>query len=336
MNDIKIGIVGCGRIGTRHAGHASRVGELKAVCDTNIESADKLATEHSCSSYHNIQDMLEAEKDLDVIAVCTPNGLHAEHTIAILKNGHHVLCEKPMALTVSDCIEMIREAENNNRRLFIVKQNRYNPPVAALKQLIDDGKLGKIYSVHLNCFWNRNDNYFKDSWKGTKDLDGGTLFTQFSHFIDLLYWVIGDIVEVKALTDNIAHKDNIEFEDQCGAIMRFANGALGTASFSINSYKKNMEGSITIFAEKGTIKVGGQYLNELEYQMIENGEIKDLPEGNPANNYGTYVGSMSNHEIVYENVVDVLRNGGSIKAIGIEGMKTVEIVESIYRAAKNG
>lgn len=333
MSGLKIGVVGCGRIGTRHAEYAAGVGELVAVCDNVPKKADDVSLKTGCRSYHDIADLLAAEKGIDVVAVCTPNGMHAEHTIKSLNAGAHVLCEKPMAIKVSDCINMIKAAESNNRRLFIVKQNRYNPPVVALRDLIDQGKLGRICSVQLNCFWNRNPAYFENSWKGTMELDGGTLFTQFSHFIDLLYWLVGDITDVQAHVDNVAHKGLIEFEDQGVAVLRFANGALGTFNFSINACKKNMEGSLTVFGESGTVKIGGQYLNELEYQMIEGHEIDDLPKGNPPNLYGDYVGSMSNHDKVYTNLVDVLQGNGSIGTIGIEGMKTVEIIEAIYRAA---
>lgn len=333
MSVLKIGILGCGRIGSRHAEHAANVGELVALCDIVPERADDLAAKSGCRAYHDVTDFLAAENGMDIVAVCTPNGLHAEHTIAALNAGHHVLCEKPMAIRVGDCVEMIRTAEARNRRLFVVKQNRYNPPISALHDLITEGRLGRICSVQLNCFWNRNPAYFENSWKGTADLDGGTLFTQFSHFIDLLYWLVGDVDDVQAYVDNTTHQDLIEFEDQCVAILRFTNGALGTANFTINAFQKNMEGSLTVFGEKGTVKIGGQYLNELEYQVIDGYEIKDLPQGNPPNLYGTYVGSMSNHDKVYANMVEVLEQGGSIGTAGIEGMKTVEIIETIYRAA---
>lgn len=333
MGDLNIGIVGCGRIGNRHAEHAARVGKLQSVCDIVPEKAQELASKNDCTAYSDLGEMLSAEKGLDVVAVCTPNGLHAEHTILSLRAKKHVLCEKPMAIKVGDCIEMIKTAEANNRRLFIVKQNRYNPPVMALRNLIEEGKLGRLLSVQLNCFWNRNPAYFENSWKGTLDLDGGTLFTQFSHFIDLLYWLVGDIQDVEAYVENVAHKGLIEFEDQGTAIIRFMNGVLGTVHFTINACQKNMEGSLTLFGEKGTVKIGGQYLNELEYQMIDDHQISDLPEGNPPNLYGTYVGSMSNHDKVYQNLADVLSGEGVIGTMGIEGMKTVEIVEAIYRAA---
>jgi predicted dehydrogenase len=279
--------------------------------------------------------MLAAHPEIDVIAVCSPNGLHAEHSIKALKAGFHVLCEKPMALSVYDCGEMISAAERANKRLFIVKQNRFNPPVAAVKAIIDEGRLGKIYSVQLNCFWNRNNEYYKDSWKGTRDMDGGTLFTQFSHFIDLLYWLVGDVKDVSVFTGNFHHNNIIEFEDTGVVSLKFYNNAIGTINYTVNSFDKNMEGSLTIFAEKGTVKIGGQYLNELEYQNIENYKIENLPAGNPPNNYGKYFGSMSNHDKVYSNLNEVLTNGGVIATNGFEGLKTIEIIDKIYTAAKN-
>jgi predicted dehydrogenase len=260
--------------------------------------------------------------------------LHAKHTIAALRAGSHVLCEKPMAISVADCGAMIQAAEIANRRLFIVKQNRFNPPVAAVKKLLDEGRLGKIFSVQLNCFWNRDAAYYQDSWKGTAALDGGSLYTQFSHFIDLLYWMIGDVKDACAMVDNFAHKGIVEFEDTGVVALRFHNGVLGAINFTTNAYERNMEGSLTIFAERGTVKIGGQYLNELEYQRIDGPEIADLPAGNPANSYGHYQGSMSNHDHVYRNVVDVLTKSGVIATNGYEGLKTVEIIDKIYSAAK--
>jgi UDP-N-acetyl-2-amino-2-deoxyglucuronate dehydrogenase len=226
---------------------------------------------------------------------------------------------------------MIQEAEWANKRLFIVKQNRFNPPVEAVRELIHSGKLGKIYSIQLNCFWNRNPEYYNDSdWKGTKKLDGGTLFTQYSHFIDLLYFLVGDIKDVRAYTSNFNHKKEMEFEDSGVVILKFDNEAIGTINYTVNSFNKNMEGSLTIFSEKGTVKIGGQYLNELEYQSFDGFEINNLPEGNPPNMYGKYTGSMSNHRQVYENVIDVLKNNGKITTNGFEGLKTVDIIEKIY------
>jgi UDP-N-acetyl-2-amino-2-deoxyglucuronate dehydrogenase len=336
MNKLKFAIIGCGRIAERHAEQIGRLAILSAVCDIVESKANNLGRKYNSNIYFNIDDLLQKEEGIDVVSICSPNGLHAEHSIKALRKGFHVLCEKPMAINVFDCGEMIKEAERANKRLFIVKQNRYNPPVQAIKKVIDEGRLGKIYSVQLNCFWNRNNEYYSQSdWKGTKLLDGGTLYTQFSHFIDLLYWFFGDVKKTKAITRNYNHKGIIEFEDSGAVIVEFYNGIIGTINYTVNSYSKNMEGSLTIFGEKGTVKIGGQYLNELEYQNIEDYIIKDLPEGNPPNNYGKYLGSMSNHDKVYMNVIEVLQNKGIIATNGYEGLKTVEIIDKIYTEATN-
>ncbi len=333
--DLAFAIIGCGRIAQRHAEHISKVGKLIAVCDVDMEKAETLGRQYGSNIYSDIETLLNNENGIDVVSVCSPNGLHAQHAIAALNAGMHALCEKPMAITAYDCRQMIHAAEKNSRQLLIVKQNRFNPPVVAVKQAINNGRLGKIYSVQVNCFWNRDAGYYKNSWKGTKALDGGTLFTQFSHFIDLLYWMVGDVEKAHTLTGNFAHKNVIEFEDTGVVALQFCNGALGTIHFTVNSHAANMEGSVTIFGEKGTVKIGGQYLNVLEYQHIEGFEIANLPPGNKANHYGAYTGSMSNHGKVYENLVDVLKNGAAISTSAFEGLKTVEIIEKIYAAAQN-
>jgi UDP-N-acetyl-2-amino-2-deoxyglucuronate dehydrogenase len=332
-SQVNFGIIGCGRIAQRHAEHIRNKGKLIAVCDIVKEKADILAKEFNSLSYYSVEDMLKEATQMDVVAICSPNGLHASHSISVLRSGYHALCEKPMAITVHDCGEMIQAAERSNKRLFAIKQNRFNPPVIAIKKAVEEGRLGNILSVQLSCFWNRNPDYYKDSWKGTMSMDGGTLFTQFSHFIDLLYWIIGDVKNVQAYLGNLNHKGIIEFEDTGVVILEFYNGAIGTINYTVNSFQKNMEGSLTLFGEKGTVKIGGQYLNELEYQNIANYKIENLPEGNKPNNYGSYVGSMSNHDKVYDNLIEVLRNNASITTNSFEGLKTVEIIEKIYKAA---
>lgn len=334
-NKVSFAIVGCGRIAQRHAEHINNKAQLAAVCDIVKVKADEMALKYGARAYYSLEELLAAEKDqIDVLSVCSPNGLHAHHAILGLKSGVHVLCEKPMALTAQDCGEMIKAGERTNRRLFAIKQNRFNPPVEAVKNIIEEGRLGKILSVQLSCFWNRNPDYYQNSWKGTKDLDGGTLYTQFSHFIDLLYWLVGDVKNVQAYMGNYAHQGIIEFEDTGVVIVEFQNGAIGTINYTVNSYQKNMEGSLTLFGEKGTVKIGGQYLNELEYQQIEGYRIENLPEGNKANNYGNYQGSMSNHDKVYDNLIEVLQHNAAISTSSFEGLKTVEIIEKIYRSAQ--
>ena len=197
---IKFGIIGCGRIAERLAEHIQKQGELVAVCDVKQDRLNFFKDSYNCNVYQYIDELLDFESGIDVISVCTPNSLHPEHSIKALKKGKHVLCEKPMATSVAEGEKMIHESLNSNKRLFIVKQNRFNPPVQAVKMAIDNAKFGKIFSVQLNCFWNRNPNYYKSSdWKGTLKLDGGTLFTQFSHFIDLLYYFLEISVKQRVL-----------------------------------------------------------------------------------------------------------------------------------------
>jgi predicted dehydrogenase len=334
-SNLNFAIIGCGRIAQRHAEHISNLAELVAVCDINEKSADETGNKFNTKIFYNIDELLSANLDIDVISICSPNGLHADHSIKSLNAGYHVLCEKPLAINIEDCGKMINAAEKSNKRLFVIKQNRFNPPIEAVKNILEEGKLGKIFNVQLNCFWNRDPKYYENSWKGSMDLDGGTLYTQFSHFIDLLYWMVGDVNEVCGFSNNFMHKDIIEFEDTGVVALKFSSGAIGTINYTVNSTNKNMEGSLTLFGTEGTIKIGGQYLNELEYQEINNYTIKDLPKGNSPNNYGTYVGSMSNHDLVYKNVIDVIQNNGKILVNYFEGFKTVEMISKIYDKIKN-
>jgi UDP-N-acetyl-2-amino-2-deoxyglucuronate dehydrogenase len=331
---LSFAIIGCGNIGKRHAAYVQEAGKLIAVCDIDKEKASETGKKYNTSIFFTIEELLQGTKP-DVVVICTPNGLHAQHSIASLRAGCHVLCEKPMAISSKECLDMIDAAEKAGRKLFIVKQNRFNPPVVAIKKILDEKRLGEIFSLQLNCFWNRDAAYYKNSWKGTLALDGGILFTQFSHFIDLLYWMIGDIKNVRAIRKNFTHKGIIEFEDTGIALLEFENGAVGNINYTINSYKKNMEGSLAIFGEKGTVKIGGEYLNKLEYQQIAGEKIVDLPVSNKANDYGSYQGSMSNHDKVYQNLVEVLLHSGKMVASSYDGLKTVEIIEKIYAASES-
>ncbi|MBK8520054.1 MAG: Gfo/Idh/MocA family oxidoreductase [Chitinophagaceae bacterium] len=325
---LSFAIIGCGRIAKRHAEQMIKHGSLVAVCDTIPEKADEMAALFGAKAYYDIEAMLQLETGVDLIAICTPNGLHASQSIKALEAGHHILCEKPLCIAAEDGKKMIAAAERSVKKLFVVKQNRYNPPVAFLKDLLVNGKLGKIYSFQINCFWNRPEAYYTD-WRGSKDLDGGTLFTQFSHFIDLLYWLLGDVAAVQSISQNFAHPA-IAFEDSGIVAFEMQSGAIGSLNYTVNSFENNMEGSFTVFAEKGTVKIGGQYLNELEYCNVAGIEKTDLPTGNPANGYGFYSGSMSNHDKVYENLVIALSDDTHEFASAEEGLKTVEIIEKIY------
>ena len=329
----KFAIIGCGKIAERHAENIIKRGLVSAVCDIMPTKADILSAKFNAKPYYSLKGMLEHETELTVAVICTPNGLHALHTTQCLQAGLHVLCEKPLCIRSEDGKAMIASAQKTGKYLFVVKQNRFNPPVAEVKKLCDENRLGKITSFQINCFWNRPPEYYENSWRGTKELDGGTLYTQFSHFIDLLYWVLGDVKAVKVLTKNFLHP-SIEFEDTGVVIFEMESGAIGTLNYTVNSFEKNMEGSFTLFGDKGTIKIGGQYLNELEYQAIENYKIKPLPSLKQANNYGFYQGSMSNHDKVYENLFNALENSRHKMTNAEDGLKTVEIIEKIYRCTQ--
>ena len=325
-------LIGCGRIAARHAEQMIRTGKLMAVCDPIAERAREFASKYNCNFYFSLEHLLRSEPAVDLVSICTPNGLHASQSIAALNAHKHVLCEKPLCLHPQDGRAMIQAAKNVDRRLFVVKQNRYNPPVILLKNLLKEDRLGKIFSFQINGFWNRPHAYYLDTWKGTRDLDGGTLFTQFSHFIDLLYWCLGDIKKVNAITRNYEHPD-IAIEDSGVAIIEMLNGATGTLNYTVNSFGKNMEGSFTIFGERGTIKIGGEYLNTLEYQSL-NGQAVELTEPmRQANLYGFYQGSMSNHDKVYDNLTLALQDPQHEFASAYDGLKTVEIIRQIYTSS---
>jgi UDP-N-acetyl-2-amino-2-deoxyglucuronate dehydrogenase len=326
-------ISGCGKIAGRHAQEIARRGKLVAVCDTVPERADALAQAYNAVAYYDFDTMLASEKTVDVVSICTPNGLHAKQGLAALRAGHHVLCEKPMCLLTSDGMAMIAAAQKANKKLFVVKSTRYNPAIAALKQLFDNGQIGKVYSFQLNCVWNRPNAYYADNWRGSLDLDGGTLFTQFSHYIDVLLWLLGDVADVKGFRTNMAHQGIIEFEDTGALALKMQNGAIGTLHYSVNAQVQNHEVSLTIVAEKATIKLGGTYLNELVYQQPVLIDLPTLGTGNQANDYGFYKGSMSNHDKVYENAIAALDGTASQVTDGEGALKTVALIEKIYQQA---
>ncbi len=335
MQKIKFLIVGCGAIGERHAKLASEKGELLAVCDSDSNKAKAFSKKYNCYGYTSLKAMLAAQSTAEALIICTPNGLHAAHSIKGLKAGLHVLCEKPMALSTSDCKKMITASVKAKRHLMIVKQNRYNLPVIAVKNLLDKNKLGTVYSIQLNCFWNRNPAYYAQSnWKGTRKMDGGVLFTQFSHFIDLLYWFFGDIKMAKGFTSNLAHKNITEIEDTGVFSFITKQGVPGTLNYTTNANTKNYEGSVTVFAQKATVKVGGPYLNELSYQQPVFIQESSLQNTNKANQYKGYQGSMSNHSNVYDSFLKVIAGKQKKYTSGEEAIHSVQMIEKFYSAAK--
>jgi predicted dehydrogenase len=327
---LQFAIIGCGKIAPRHAAEAARHGQLAAVCDIIKEKAEAIALSYNSRAYTSIEELLQNEK-IDILAVCTPNGLHASHSIISLKAGCHVLCEKPLSTSSADALEMIRTAKECKKKLFVVKSTRYNPALAALKKAIDENKLGAIYSFQMNCFWNRPPAYYADSWKGDLSLDGGTLFTQFSHYIDALLWLLGDIKTASGSRKNLAHGDSIDFEDSGVASIEMESGAIGGINWSVNAFQKNMEVSLSILAEKASLAIGGEYMNQVTYQLADGFSLDSFQPGN-ANDYGFYKGSMSNHDKVYENLVKALENENHPFTHATDGLKTVEAIEKIYKS----
>jgi UDP-N-acetyl-2-amino-2-deoxyglucuronate dehydrogenase len=324
------GIVGCGRIAPRHAEQIKKTGNLIAVCDIDKGKADAFAKEYNTRAYYSIEDLLGNEKDIDVISICTPNGYHAEHAIKSLQAGKNVLCEKPLCITGAAAWQLIETEKFSRRKLFVVKSTRYNPLLKDLKSLLQNNKLGQIYSFQLSCFWNRPPKYYND-WHGSLFPDGGTLYTQYSHYIDALLWLLGDIDSVKGFAANKALQNIIEFEDTGVASIQMQSGVLGTINWSVNSYKKNYGISLALLAEKGTIIIGGEYLNELLYKQLEF-EFDFSTQQSPQNDYSFYKGSMSNHDEVYENLVQALNDPSHKITNAFDGLKTVEAIEKIYKA----
>ena len=330
MSKLKFAIVGCGNIGKRHAALIAGKHELVASCDVHLSRSREIADKFGGFSYASSDELFSNHRNLDVAVICSPNGFHAEHAIQAMQNGAHVLCEKPMAIHLYDCEKMIETSNRFQKRLLVVKQNRYNPPVIAVKKLLDDKSLGNITCFQVNGFWNRPSSYYVNSWHGSKDLDGGTLFTQFSHFIDLLYWFLGDVEKVESITGNFLHEGLMDFEDSGCVLMTMKNGAIGSFNYTVNAFEKNMEGSIALFGEKGTVKIGGEYLNKIEYWNVKDVQEPSVGVGNPANNYGEHKGSMNNHSQVYDHLEAVLKRGEAPQPNAFDAMKTVEIISKIY------
>lgn len=339
MKKIRFAVVGCGHIGKRHAEMIVRDAgaELVALCD--IRSKGELGIEaYDVPFFPSLNELLQADLDVDVINICTPNGLHAGMAIQAIESGHHVVIEKPMALTLQDAEKVVYTSLRYQKQAFCVMQNRYSPPSIWIKEMVDSGRLGNIYMVQLNCYWNRDNRYYKaGGWHGDAQLDGGTLFTQFSHFIDIMYWLFGDICHIQAKFADFNHHNLTAFEDSGLITFDFVNGGMGCLNYSTAVWDKNMESSMLIIAENGSVKIGGQYMNEVEYCHIKDYEMPTLAPTNPGNDYGPYKGSAQNHNFVIRNVVEVLSetSGKQITTNVLEGLKVVDIIQKIYALKEN-
>lgn len=332
-NKIRFAVIGCGHIGKRHAEMIARNKDCELVALVDVKDKAQLNIDHfNVPFFSSVTELLQSGLEFEVVNIASPNGYHAEHALQCLDARKHIVVEKPMSLNKQDAEKVIYKALHVHKHVFAVMQNRYSPPSVWIKELVESGYLGKIFMVQLNCYWNRDDRYYKaDSWHGKLDLDGGTLYTQFSHFIDILYWLFGDIKNVQSKFEDFNHQQLTAFEDSGFINFDFVNGGIGCINFSTSVWNQNLESSMTIIAENGSIKIGGQYMNEVEYCHVKDYTMPELAPTNPGNDYGAYKGSAQNHHYVIENVVNVLRGSSTITTNALEGLKVVEIIEEIYK-----
>lgn len=330
---IKFAIIGCGHIGKRHAELVEKHPEAKLVATIDPLSSESLqVSKFDVPHFSGLAEFLSSGIVVDVINICTPNGLHAKQAIDCLANGIHVVIEKPVAINLADAKQILVAAEKAGKLVFPVVQNRYSTVIKWLKDLVVNQQLGQIYMVQLNCFWNRDDRYYKSGgWRGTLALDGGPLYTQFSHFIDVLLWIFGDIKNIDAKFFDFNHHNTTEFEDSGIVTFGLLNGGSGAITYSTSVYESNFESSITVLAEKGTVKIGGQYMNAITYCQIEGMKQPELEKEDSFNDYGSYTGSASNHRQVIDNIIKCIVGSENQDVYLNEGIQVVEVIEKIYQ-----
>lgn len=332
---IRIAIVGCGRISNNHFGsiekHAANI-ELAAVCDNNPAVLAEHTNKYEVPGYLHLDDMLKAE-NLDMVALCTPSGIHPDQAVMAAKFGVNVMTEKPMATRWQDGVRMVKACDEAGVRLFVVKQNRLNTTLQLLKRAVTEKRFGKIHMVHLNVFWTRPQSYYDqgNGWRGTWEFDGGAFMNQASHYVDLLDWLIGPVDKVQAMMSTTR---DIEVEDTGVLNVRWRNGALGSMSVTMLTYPKNLEGSITILGEKGTVRVGGVAVNDIQLWQFE--EPKDYDQQIQIANYETTSVYGFGHPLYYTNVIEVLRGNAEPETDGREGLKSLELLIAAYLSARDG
>lgn len=337
MKVYNFGVIGCGRIAPAHIEAITNLKDAHLIGITDIitQKAEELGKKFNTPVYTNKE--LIHNPDVDVISICTPNGTHTDIAREALRAGKHVLIEKPLSLSLEDFDDLVKVAQQTQKKIFAVKQVRYNPPLIALKSLLEHNGLGKIYSASLIIRWNRPEKYYTESnWKGTKKMDGGGLLTQGIHYIDILQWLLGPVEKVFGIIDTKAH--NIEIEDVANAILVFKTGVFANIEFTLCTYSKNLECSITLLGEKGSVKVGGTAVNELEMWDVENIPKPQLRPGLKPNMYasGLYYGSCPNHIFTYIDLIKSLNNEKNNAVNYMEARKTIEIIMAIYESAKIG
>ena len=333
---LRFGIIGCGRIAKKHCEilgkNKIKEAKLVAVSDINKKRAEIIGKKYNVPFYTDFKEMLKKE-DIDIVSILTPSGLHAEHTIEVANFGKHIVVEKPMALTISDADDMIRVCDENGVKLFVVKQNRFNLPVLKLKEAMERKRFGKLVLGTVRVRWCRTQEYYDmDSWRGTWALDGGVLANQASHHVDLLEWLMGDVESVFA--KSITALVDIETEDTAIVILKFCNGALGIIEATTATRPEDIEGSISILGEKGSVEIGGFAVNEIKVwnfseQLPEDKEIHKFST-NPPDVYGF------GHIEYYNNVIECIKNNKKAIVDGLEGRKSLELITAIYESIETG
>ena len=336
-SSIKFAIVGCGRISKRHSellGEKQIKGaELSAVCDVDFEKASRISEKFGVPCYSDMNDMMRLA-DIDVVVVLTPSGLHAENVVELAKYGKHIMVEKPMALTLNDADAMIRVCDKYNCSLFVIKQNRFNVPVVKLKEAMDAKRFGKLVLGTVRVRWARHQAYYdQDDWRGTWAMDGGVLTNQASHHVDMLEWMMGDVESVFA--KSITALADVETEDTIVVTVKFTNGALGIIEATTAARPKDLEGSISVLGENGTVVIGGFAVNEMktwQFDHVVDGdeEVIEKYSVNPPNVYGF------GHQAYYEHVVDFINNGGTNIVDGLQGRRSLELINAIYESVETG
>jgi UDP-N-acetyl-2-amino-2-deoxyglucuronate dehydrogenase len=337
QRSFRVGLVGCGRISKNHFDALRKVDglNLTAVADIDAERARHAGEENGVPAYASLEEMLSAGGDagVDVVTICTPSGLHATQGIAVARAGKHVVTEKPMSISLVQADALIRATDEAGVHLFVVKQNRLNPPIQLLKRAVDKGRFGRIYMANVTVRWQRPQEYYDaEPWRGTWEFDGGAITNQASHYVDLIQWLIGPVESVMAKTATQARR--IEAEDSGIGILKFRSGALGVVEVNVLTYPRNLEGSITILGEKGSVKIGGTAVNRVEHWQFadydDDDKLVDAANTNPPNVYGF------GHEGYYRNVLSVLRGVAKPDTDGRAGRKSLELILGMYESAKTG
>ena len=334
LPEIRVALLGCGRISRNHVEAIAKVDGLRlvAVADIDRGRAETVGAELGVPAFTSLEAML-ASVPSDLVAVCTPSGLHPQHGILAARAGRHVLTEKPMAISLEAADQLVDACDSAGVHLFVVKQNRLNPPIQLLKRAVDKGRFGRLYMANVTVRWTRPQEYYDaEPWRGTWEFDGGAIMNQASHYVDLMQWLVGPVESVMAKTATQARR--IEAEDSGAAVMRFRSGALGVLEVSVLTHPRNLEGSITLLGEKGSVKIGGTAVNRVEHWMFadydDDDKLVDAANTSPPTVYGF------GHEGYYRNVLSVLRGEAKAETDGRAGRKSLELILGIYESARTG